>query len=302
MSTNLTLPWRRSAGAPRPDDGLRPWGPCERLGIATPRPGGPRATELLLEGLELASGDRVVEIFPGRGATARRILTCHPRAYIGIAPGPASARDLARRLRRDPDLRTLVTRLETSGAYTGVSIGAADATGLPDESASAVVAEFVLTAARAEQKATALREAARLLPPGGRLGLHELCLAPPGTWDPTADSSRAEQAADELAGVDAVLAPVTEADWREIVTAAGLVVTGSILVPVHPPTPIDLARGLGRIGPLRAMSLMGRIGDLLRLFRLAETLQAHRDDLAAIVLVAERPLVGGLRLPRARAE
>ncbi len=277
---------------------VAPWAPAVGLGWRGPRPGGPEMTEILLEGIGFGPEDRVVEIYPGFGETARRIARERPRSYTGVCPSPAAADRLARELRRDPDLLTLVTRAETSGHYARTVSGSADACPLPDESANVVVGEFLLTPLNTRDKAAALAEAARLLPAGGRLGLHEICVTPEVPSDePGAAHRRAAELRGELARpARGAIHPLVEDDWRSAAEAAGLIVIGARIGPLVPPRLADAVSAIGLPNiPGFLLRALNDLGSLREVRGLGYAMEAF-DELRAIVLVAEKPLLGDVRV------
>ena len=66
-------------------------------------------------------------------------------------------------MRKHPDLQALLLRARAEGEYTGFLPGRPDATGLPDESATVVFGECVLTPLAHDEKVAVVAEAARLL-------------------------------------------------------------------------------------------------------------------------------------------
>jgi ubiquinone/menaquinone biosynthesis C-methylase UbiE len=130
---------------------------------------GDEMTNRLLGGRKRAllselTGD-VVEIGPGSGAN----LEFYPPSvrWIGIEPNPYMHRYLrekAERLGLEVDLRQ----------------GTAEQTGLPDNSADAVVSTLVLCSV--DDVAASLREARRILRPGGRFVFVEHVAAPAGSF------------------------------------------------------------------------------------------------------------------------
>jgi hypothetical protein len=277
--------------------GARPWAATASLGLHAPRPGGDAMTELLLEGLALSREDRVVEIWPAAGPVARRIVDLRPRSYRGVVPDEVAARHAGAAVRRRPDLLTLLTRARPHGQYTDFPIGRADATGLDSESATVVLGECLLTPLAEPAKRAAVAEAARLLPPGGRLGVHELSVLPDAGWSPELDGERAGAAGAALAECD--MRPLTPAAWRALLEGAGLVVTARRTGPVEAPSPRALLRPAGMRGALRvARASLRNAGAWGAISELAYRVERLRDDLGAIVLIAERPLIGDIRVPR----
>ncbi|NUQ00952.1 MAG: class I SAM-dependent methyltransferase, partial [Armatimonadetes bacterium] len=132
-----------------------------RLGKKVLRPGGLELTAALLQGLAVGRADRVVEFAPGLGVTARRTLAKQPVAYTAVERDPAAASTVRRYLQ---------------GPSQQLVQGTAEATGLPDGCATVVYGEALLTMQTPSGKQAIVAEAARLLQPGGRYGLHEIAL------------------------------------------------------------------------------------------------------------------------------
>jgi SAM-dependent methyltransferase len=134
-----------------------------KMGKRVLRPGGLELTERLLTDLAVTANDDVVEFAPGLGITARMTLAKMPRSYVAVE--------------RDPAAATAVQAF-LAGQNQRCILGTAEATGLPDRSASVVYGEAILSMQSGAAKANIISEAARLLKPGGRYGIHELCLQP----------------------------------------------------------------------------------------------------------------------------
>ena len=164
-----------------------------------------------------------------------------------------------------------------------------NATGLGDESATLVVADALLSTLDAAGRAAVLDEARRLLRAGGRVVLHEFTAAP--------ELARDTEAADDLASIG--IHPLTERGWREAAEAAGLVVVGSLVGAIAMPPQRDLMR---RAGPRTALKITRQVAldGALRTaaIRSREILERRALSLRSIVVVAEMPLILGMRRPR----
>jgi len=134
-----------------------------RLGKRVLRPGGRQLTHRMIEALDIQPGDAVIEFAPGLGETARLTLTRKPARYTAVE--------------RDRDAAALVERF-LHGPERRCVVGLAEKSGLPDAGATVVYGEAMLSMQPAPHKARIVREAFRLLEPGGRYGIHELCLTP----------------------------------------------------------------------------------------------------------------------------
>lgn len=232
------------------------WPLARRLHLGSVRFGGLPMTDAMIAGAEVRSGDRVVQLGTGDGSLERRVRARFPLHAWTVAPG------------------------------------AADATGLPDGSASVVLAEGLLTGLSQARKASVLAEARRLLRPGGLLAFHELCVRE-SAWD--AEPASTVQGALRRPAAGA-LRPLTDAGWRALLAREDLRVVGTLDGPVEIPTLQDLVRQLGPKGMMAVLPRLmmpGRANTRIR--RAVVELTRHRERLAAIVVVAERPVVGALR-------
>jgi SAM-dependent methyltransferase len=224
----------------------------------------------MLDGLAIGPDDHVVELGPGMGATAALALAAAPASYTGIERDEAAARRIENRL-RGPARRCLARP--------------ADDTGLEDGTATVVYAEAMLSMQTDEGKQRILAEAHRLLRPGGRLGLHEMILVPDGMPD------------DQKAGIHADLThdirvrsrPLTAAEWTSRLEAAGFRVELSETAPMHLLEPGRFIRDEGIAGTARFLVNAARHPQALRrLASLRRTFRRHRDNLAALTMVATR--------------
>ncbi len=134
-----------------------------RAGKKVLRPGGIELTRQMLDALAIGPQDRVVEFAPGLGVTAGMVLQRRPLAYWCVEREPAAARQLRRQF---------------AGPTTKIVLGRAEESGLPDACASVVYGEALLSMQNQQQKNSIVAEACRLLTPGGRYGIHELCFLP----------------------------------------------------------------------------------------------------------------------------
>lgn len=166
-------------------------------------PGGLALTRRLAAALQLRAGQSVLDVASGRGTSALTIARDYGAAVVGV------------------DLSAPNVALATGSAEaTGLSgradfrIGDAEKLPVPDESVDAVVCECALCTF--PDKPAAAREFARVLRPGGRVGI----------TDVTVDPGRLPA---ELTTLSAWVACIADArpaaGYADILTAAGLIVT-----------------------------------------------------------------------------
>lgn len=136
------------------------------MGKRVLRPGGKELTLRLMEGLQIGLADEVIEFAPGLGFTASIALKAKPKSYTGVELNKEAVAYL-QNIIQGPNYR--------------IQAGNANATGLPDESATKVYGEAMLTMQSARQKTDIIREAYRLLKKGGLYGIHEIALTAEGS-------------------------------------------------------------------------------------------------------------------------
>ncbi len=89
------------------------------LGKTTMRPGGMEMTCKMLDGLEIGSGDDVVEIAPGPGATTRLVLKCSPRSYTAVEREKASQQKVEAYLQNGALGKCFVDTAQETGLENG---------------------------------------------------------------------------------------------------------------------------------------------------------------------------------------
>ena len=245
-----------------------------RAGKRVLRPGGRELTRQMLDALAIGPADTVVELAPGLGMTAREALAYRPAFYVAVERDRNAAAGLQRWL---------------TGPGREVRQGTADRTGLPDGAATVVYGEAMLTMQPPETKARIVSEAYRMLAPGGRYGIHELCLLP----DDLSDDRREEIVA-ALAGANRVGSrPLTPSGWRNLLASQGFLVTAVRMAPMHLLEPRRLIQdeGLGRALKI-AFNILRDPVARRRIWAMRRTFRQHREHLGAISLVATRPAEG----------
>ncbi|MCC7192135.1 MAG: methyltransferase domain-containing protein [Phycisphaeraceae bacterium] len=241
------------------------------LGKRVLRPGGLKLTRRLLNELRISAGDRVVEFAPGMGATARMALRQNPDSYTAVERDQAAAERIRHWLGDHPTRRVIT--------------GLAQETGLPAAEATVVYGEAMLTMQTDTRKQAVIREAYRLLQPGGRYGIHELCLVP----DDLSDALAQEICRAMTQTIHHHAQPLTIKRWRELFEAEGFKVLHCSTVPMSLLEPVRVFRDEGVCGAMRFLGRLcsqpqarQRVCEMRRVFR------QYRRHLAGICIVAHK--------------
>ncbi len=241
-----------------------------RAGKRVLRPGGLDLTRRMLDALAISEHDRVVEFAPGLGITAGIVLRRNPMLYCAVERDPVAAKRLEAQLPRN-QVRVVQARAEDSG--------------LPGGSANVVYGEAMLSMQTADQKARIVSEAVRLLAPGGRYGIHELCLRP----DDISEDKRREIASAMSREIHVGVQPLCAGEWTTLLERHGLklVWTGGAAMDLLEPR--RMLRDEGPLSCLRVAfnairdpNLRRRMAAMRRIFG------KYRDYLCAISLVSVR--------------
>ncbi|MEM1030923.1 MAG: methyltransferase domain-containing protein [Myxococcota bacterium] len=242
-----------------------------RMGKRVLRPGGVELTLGMLDALAIGARDRVVELAPGLGRTARLTLERGPERYVGIERDEAAAETVRRLLR---------------GPHQTCRVGTAEATGLDAGEASVVYGEAMLTMQNTRTKAAIVAEAYRLLEPGGRYGIHELGLTPDDV-----SQERKDVVLRELSRTIRVNArPLTTPEWRAVLEDQGFEVVAERTTPMHLLEPRRLLADEGPAGVAKILFNVARHpAARKRVIGMRRTFRRHRDVLCATMLVARKP-------------
>lgn len=241
-----------------------------RLGKKVLRPGGIELTTRMLKALAVSERDDVVEFAPGLGATARIALRRSPRSYVAVERDERAAATV-RALLSAPHMRCI--------------LGRAEQTGLEDRCATVVYGEAMLTMQSPSAKARIISEAARLLAPGGRYGIHEIALVPDAI-----DDALVSRICGELS--DAIhhsVEPPTLAGWRESLSQHGLRVVREHQAPMHLLEPKRLIADEGVGGAMRfAWNLIRDSKSRERVLKMRSVFRKYQIHLAAVALISEK--------------
>jgi SAM-dependent methyltransferase len=241
-----------------------------RLGKRVLRAGGRQLTLRMIDALHIGPSDAVIEFAPGLGETARLILNKKPASYTAVERDEDATRMMQRFL-HGPDQRFVV--------------GLAEDTGLPDASATVVYGEAMLSMQSPQQKSSIVQEAHRLLKPGGRYGIHELCLIP----DDLAESTKQTIQNDLSTVIHHGTRPLTIAEWQGLLVSEGFLVQAHTQVPMHMLEPWRLIQDEGVFGSLRfAFNLLRNPEGRRRVLAMRRIFATYRDHLAAVMVVAQK--------------
>jgi hypothetical protein len=238
------------------------------MGKRVLRPGGLELTRQMLCDLAIDENDSVVEFAPGLGVTAAMTLGRHPRSYIAIE--------------RDRDAAAAIDRLLHPPNQRCI-VGTAEATGLPNSSASVVYGEAMLSMQPEPAKSRIVAEAARLLMSGGCYGIHELCIVPEDLDDATREQIQREMSGQIHVGVR----PLTIGEWKSLLESCGLQVVVQRTAPMHLLEPARLIHDEGLFRALRfAWNVLRHRAARDRVFAMRRIFRKYRRHLAAVALVA----------------
>lgn len=244
-----------------------------KMGKRVLRPGGIELTRKLVSHAKPSASDHIVEFGPGVGKTAAMLLAANPERYIGVDPNPEGT----------PDLQIVIEPYEQASL---VQANAKD-TGLPDESATLVVGEAMLTMHSDKEKLEIMREAFRILKPGGRYAIHELGFHPDDVDEAvTADVAKALSRTIKVGA-----RPLTTGKWRALLEEAGFEVLGAAGRKMALLEPQRLIADEGWCGAFRFVSNVARNSDARkRILEMRGVFKANQEYLNAVAFVARKPV------------
>ncbi len=241
-----------------------------KMGKKVLRPGGKELTLQLMDKLAISAQDDVVEFAPGLGFTAGITLARNPRSYTGVELNEEAAGILRRKIH---------------GPQRGIVIGNACCCPLQSGTADKVYGEAMLTMQADHRKAEIIREAHRLLRPGGRYGIHEIALTP----DDLPAGTKKQIQHDLATTIKVNARPLTRAEWTAMLEAEGFAVE-SVLT--NPMLLLETARIIDDEGFFRTLKITWnilthpkarkRILDMRKVFR------RYGPSMQAIAIVARK--------------
>lgn len=241
-----------------------------KVGKKVLRPGGRELTKVLMNNMNINPSDDVVEFAPGLGFTASLACAKKPKSYTGVDNNRQAA-ELARK----------------NVNYDKMKIIVADAsdTTLSNACATKVYGEAMLTMQPSEHKKAIIREAARLLKPGGYYGIHELGLQP----DNISEEVKQSVYKDLSANIRVHARPLTVTEWSQLLQDEGFEI---VKVDTNAMALLEPKRVLQDEGFFRMLKIMFNVithGDLRsRILQMRRTFRKHKNDINAIAIVARK--------------
>jgi len=227
-------------------------------------------TRRLLDALRIQHSDDVVEFAPGLGVTARLTLALNPASYTAVERDQAAAKIVASYL---------------TGERQQCVVGNASDTGLPDQSATVVYGEAMLTMQTEETKRQIVREAYRLLKIGGRYGIHEMCL-----MSDNLDEKEKRETERALTGVvHHGVRPLAVSEWRSLLESEGFEVQSVDMAPMSLLEPSRLIRDEGLAGAARFVcNLLHDSAARQRVLEMRSVFRRHRKQLGAVAIACSK--------------
>lgn len=238
-----------------------------RLGKRVLRPGGMELTRAMLKALSIKESDDVVEFAPGMGVTAQLTLKLKPKSYVAVE--------------RD-ELAAQIVRKYLDGENHRCVVGNAANTGLPNECATVVYGEAMLTMQTEETKRAIVREAHRILKAGGRYGIHEMCLM-------ADDLDELERLKTEKALTGVVhhgVRPLAVSEWKALLESEGFDVAKANTASMSLLEPGRLIRDEGLKGAMRfVVNVIRDKQARQRVLEMRSVFRKNRKRLGAVSLI-----------------
>jgi protein-L-isoaspartate O-methyltransferase len=241
-----------------------------KVGKKVLRPGGRELTKLLMKAMEITSNDDVVEFAPGLGFTAAIACSKKPKSYTGV-DNNKEASALAKKYVNYDKAKMIVAD--------------ASKTTLPDGYATKVYGEAMLTMQSLEHKKEIIREASRILKPGGYYGIHEMGLQP----ENISEEIKKSVYKNISANIRVPARPLTISEWSKLLEEEGFKI---VKVHSNAMALLEPKRVIQDEGFFRTLKIgfnVLRFGDLRkRIFQMRKTFKKHQNDINAVAIVAQK--------------
>lgn len=241
-----------------------------KVGKRVLRPGGRELTNILVKEMDIQSSDHVVEFAPGMGFTANLTLQKNPKSYTGIELNEEAAGLLQKKI----DAPNRIIKIASAGD-----------TGLDAQSVDKVYGEAMLTMQADHRKSEIIREAARILKPGGYYGIHELGLVPD------------EMAEDKKAGIQKGLAksikvnarPMTVKEWETFLENEGFEIVSVHTNPMHLLKPKRIIDDEGVFRALKiGFNILTHPKYRRRIIGMKNTFNKYAEHMIAVSIIARK--------------
>jgi SAM-dependent methyltransferase len=241
-----------------------------KMGKKVLRPGGRELTKKLIEALHINQKDDLVEFAPGLGFTASMALEKHPGTYTGIDANEDAVKHL---------------RKTISGQNHKIILGNAAQTPLDSNSVTKVYGEAMLTMHADHRKSEIIREAYRILKPGGLYAIHELGLTP----NYLADDLKADIQKDLAMSIRVNARPLTPDEWKRILTSEGFEIQYVATNQMYLLEPMRMIEDEGMLRTLKiGLNILRNGAARKRVLEMYHVFRKHAAHMNAIVLVGKK--------------
>lgn len=241
-----------------------------KMGKRVLRPGGKALTLKLVHELHINQQDAVVEFAPGLGFTASLLLDKKPTSYTGIELNEEAA--------------TLLQKKIKNNGYKVINTSAST-TGLTNNSVNKVIGEAMLTMQPDHRKSEIIREAYRILKPGGYYGIHELGLAP----DNLATNVKSDIQLSLAKAIKVNARPLTKTEWCTLLEQEGFTIKK---IEENTMSLLKLKRIIADEGILRTLKIYFNIlthpSAKRKIAEMSSTFNKYEDNLTAFAIIAEK--------------
>lgn len=241
-----------------------------KMGKRVLRPGGKEMTEKIVNGLNIKQDDAVVEFAPGMGYTAELLLSKKPEKYTGVELNEEAASLLQQRINKP--------------AYRVINASASDS-GLESGATDKVIGEAMLTMQADHRKSEIIREAYRLLKPGGTYAIHELGLKP----DHLEPNIKQEVQQGLAKAIHVNARPLTKTEWCELLEQEGFKIKK---INENPMDLLKVKRILADEGWLRTLKIGFNVlthpKERKKIFIMRDAFKKYENHLTTFGILAEK--------------
>lgn len=239
-----------------------------KMGKRVLRPGGKELTLKLLDGLTITPKDNVVEFAPGIGYTASKIVSHHPKTYVGID----ADRDVVKTLSK-----------KITGTNIQFILSSASNTRLDNASKDKVMGEAMLTMHNDERKSDIIKEAHRILKQGGLYAIHELGLI-------NVDNNLKNNIQRELQlSIKVHARPLTENEWKILLEKEGFIIRNVYTNKMHLLEPKRMIDDEGILRTIKiGYNILTNPTAKKRILEMRRVFRKYQQHLNAIAIIAEK--------------